>query len=110
MPPCEHRDDYFPQHRPAVNEPRAADKMKTVGPLRNPELHLDVAALRRPAGFAVPDRFVIRKLSPDQISFLGQNRSRRFLFKLALLCLCRWRFSKQKAMIGGDDDVIAVKA
>ena len=61
------------------------------------------------AQLAVPRRLVVRELGPDQVALLGEDRAVRLLLQLALVRLDTGCLREQEAVVGGDDDVVAVQ-
>ena len=108
VPDGDDRDDDLLRHGPAVDEPSAADEVEPVRPLGNPELHVAIGPGRHAQSCrARPPRG--REVGAEQVAFLGEDRAVRLLVQLALVRLATGRFGEQEAVVGRDDDVVAVQ-
>ena len=82
--------------------------MEAVGPLGNPELHVAFGP-GRDAVLAVPGHFVIRAVGPEQVRFLAMTVPAGLSVRLLLSGLAGGGFGEQEAVVGGDDDMVAVQ-
>ena len=85
-----------------------AEEMKQVRPLGNPELHVVIGPSSQ-TQLAVPCRIVSVQILTDEVALLGENRAVRLVLQLALVRSDTGRLSKQKAVVSGNDDMMAVQ-
>ena len=79
------------RHCPTVNEACATDKVKEVGSLGNPELHVALGPGSH-AQLATPCRIVISQIRAKQVTLLCQDRAVGLFFQFALCPFQHERF------------------
>ena len=108
VPDGDDRDDDLLRHRPAVDEASAAGEVERFAPLgiqNSMSPSAPAVTLILPCHAASwSGRFVA-----DQVALLGQHRAVRLVVSLLLSVSTRADLGEQEAVVGGDDDVVAVQ-
>ena len=96
------------RHGPAVNEACATDKVEEIDSLGNPELHVTLGPSSH-AQLAMPSRIVVGEIPTEQVTLLRQDRAVRLFIQFALVRFNTSGFREEEAVVGGDDDMVAVE-
>ena len=90
-----------------MNESCATDKVKEVGSLGNPELHVALGPGSH-AQLATPCRIVISQIRAKQVTLLCQDRAVGLFFQFALVRFNTSGFGEEKTVVGRDNDMLSI--